>query len=81
MLKVTLYTKMNCPLCDKAYEAIKEVNKEIDFNLEILDIYEDDHLLEEYQLLIPVIKGNDNLIAYGQISKELLRKRLLETNS
>lgn len=56
MKKVTFYTKEKCFLCDEALGLLDIVQDIEPFQLEIKNIYEDDDLLEEYQLIIPVIK-------------------------
>ncbi|WP_265416679.1 glutaredoxin family protein [Alkalihalobacillus deserti] len=73
-------SKIDCPLCDKAIDKIKPLAEQFHFDLNIVDIYQDDELLEKYQIMIPVILINDEEIDFGQISKEKVRKRLLELN-
>ncbi|MDX8363898.1 glutaredoxin family protein [Cytobacillus sp. IB215665] len=73
---VIMYTKENCPLCDKAQKVLVELQEEIPFQLELIDIYKDDQLLEKYQLMIPVVKIADEEIAYGVIHKNVIKKRL-----
>ncbi len=80
MLEVTVMSKIDCPLCDKAIDKIKPLAEQFHFDLNIVDIYQDDELLEKYQIMIPVILINDEEIDFGQISKEKVRKRLLELN-
>jgi glutaredoxin len=75
--KVVFYSKENCPLCDKGLDVIKEIQTEIPFTYEKVDIYEDDQLLELYQLMIPVVKIGDEVVSYGILDKEAIRKRLL----
>ncbi|PAM94538.1 hypothetical protein B4N84_12130 [Flavobacterium sp. IR1] len=47
-----------------------------------MDIYKDDELLLNYQLMIPVaaVQTEEGIeeIDYGQLSKEKIRKRLLQ---
>lgn len=56
MKKVVFYTKENCLLCEEAFNLLTVIQDIEPFQLEIKDIYENDELLEEYQLIIPVIK-------------------------
>ncbi|MGC4376888.1 glutaredoxin family protein [Fictibacillus sp. Mic-4] len=76
-LKLSFFTKKHCPLCDKAHKILEELQQEIPFQLEEIDIYTDDALIERYGLMIPVIAMDDEVIEYGQINKEQVRKRLL----
>ncbi|AMX82369.1 glutaredoxin [Geobacillus subterraneus] len=75
-MHIRLYTKTNCPLCEKAKAVLMELQADVPFTIEELDIYEDDALLEKYQLMIPVVELNGEEIGYGMIEKETVRKRL-----
>ncbi|WP_407920388.1 glutaredoxin family protein [Gottfriedia luciferensis] len=68
-IKLTLYTKEKCGLCDEAKEAIRSVQLEYEIDVTEIDIYSDDALLEEYQLMIPVIQINGETVAYGKIHR------------
>jgi len=78
MQEIIVYTKKGCPLCDEAIEALEELKKEFKFKIKEVDIYKDDELLEKYQLMIPVIEMDNEMIAYGKIEKNFLRKRFLK---
>ncbi len=75
MKKVVFYTKEKCLLCDEAFELLQVIQDIEPFQLEIKDIYEDDNLLEEYQLIIPVIKIDEAELFGNSID---LNKILLE---
>lgn len=77
-IKLSFYTKEQCPLCDKAKSILLELSKEIPFEILEYDIYKDDILLEKYQIMIPVIEMNGIELGSGMIDRVDLRKRLLE---
>ncbi|WP_338788364.1 glutaredoxin family protein [Metabacillus sp. FJAT-53654] len=77
MKKVIFYSKENCSLCDKGLAILKDIQKEIPFEYHIVDIYQDDELLELYQIMIPVVKIDDEIASYGILEKDNIRKRLL----
>ncbi|MGG0176923.1 glutaredoxin family protein [Gottfriedia acidiceleris] len=68
-IKLTLFTKENCGLCEEAKDAIRLVQSEYEIDVNEIDIYSNDALLEEYQLMIPVIQINGETVAYGKIHK------------
>ncbi|OOE14273.1 glutaredoxin family protein [Fictibacillus arsenicus] len=70
------YTKEHCPLCDKAHKLLQDLQKEIPFTIETVDIYKDDVLLEKYGLMIPVIEVEGVQIDYGMISIDKVKKAL-----
>jgi len=74
--EVILYTKTNCPLCDDAKVLLEVVLQDYDVEIREKDIYEDDHLLEKYQLMIPVVEIDGEEIDYGQIDPTKVMKRL-----
>jgi glutaredoxin len=74
--KVIFYTKVHCPLCDNAHKLLQDLQTEIPFTIETVDIYQDDVLLEKYGLMIPVIEVDDQEIDYGIISIEKVKKAL-----
>lgn len=78
MMIVNLYSKIDCPLCEKAKAILHELQKEWNFEMNEIDIYQDDALLEKYQLMIPVVEVDGEELAYGLIHKDFIRKRLLE---
>ncbi|MCL6587563.1 MAG: glutaredoxin family protein [Anoxybacillus sp.] len=75
---VNLYSKIDCPLCEKAKAVLQELQQEYGFEINEIDIYQDDTLLEQYQLMIPVVEVDGEELGYGRIHKEFIRKRLLE---
>jgi glutaredoxin len=77
MKKITFYSKENCSLCDKGLAIMNELKKEITFDYQVVDIYKDDELLEKFQIMIPVVEINNEVVSYGILDKDSIRKRLL----
>ena len=73
MLKLTLYSKKECSLCDKAKTALDEFRRECEFDLEIVDIESDAALFEKYKYDIPVLLINGVEAAKHFIGVEKLR--------
>lgn len=67
-MQLTLYTQPNCPLCDEAEAKLKLICEDLATTYKAVDIHSDDHLLEAYQLRIPVIMANKKILAEGQIA-------------
>ncbi|MCX8003023.1 MAG: glutaredoxin family protein [Anoxybacillus mongoliensis] len=76
-MKVVLYSKENCCLCDEA----KAILRELQVECKEIDIYKDEQLLERYHLMIPVIEIDGDMVAYGRIHKDVIRKRLQQMRS
>lgn len=76
METVTFYTKKDCSLCEEAYALLKMLQHHYSFQIEVIDIYQDDALLLEYQLLIPAIHVKDMLITCEQMDLATLEKTL-----
>lgn len=71
-MKVVLYTKKNCGLCVQAKQVLQEVQCEYSFQIEEIDIYEDNDLLEKYHLMIPVVEIDGKQVEYGKIHKGVI---------
>ncbi|WLR41425.1 glutaredoxin family protein [Bacillus carboniphilus] len=76
--KLVMYSKDQCHLCKKAKEAVQPLLEEFDLIFEEIDIYQDDELIERYSLMIPVVEYEGEMLLYGQVTKDSLRKRLLK---
>lgn len=50
-----LLTKPNCPLCDKALAQLHGLALEQPIHLHLVDITQQEELLDEYALLVPVL--------------------------
>ncbi|QOR69021.1 glutaredoxin family protein [Cytobacillus suaedae] len=73
-----MYSKIDCPLCVKAKMVLEKFGEEFPITIEEVDIYQDDVLLEKYQIMIPVVEIDGEEITYGIVDKDSIRKRLLE---
>lgn len=54
-IKVEIYSKKDCHLCDKAKKVLLQVQKDIPFTFDEIDITQDDKLFNEFKDQIPVI--------------------------
>ena len=80
MTKITLYTRNNCPLCEKAKTALVELQNDWMFQLEEIDIETSDDLTELYGLMIPVVHLDGVEVGYGFVDKIDVSNRLQEKN-
>lgn len=56
----------------KAKQILKEVQCEYSFQIEEIDIYEDNDLLEKYHLMIPVVEIGGRQVEYGNLHKGVI---------
>lgn len=76
MREVVLYTKENCPLCVEAKDLLLSLQETDPFQLNEVDIYSDDDLLEEFQLMIPVVEVDGEVVDFGQINLYKVQDKL-----
>ena len=74
-LKLTLFTKDNCPLCEEAKEFIEE-NFPNKFSIDEVDITKNRDLFRKFKLDIPVFYFNDKFLMKHKADKNLLEKLL-----
>jgi glutaredoxin len=77
VIKLTLLTKDNCPLCDDAKEAIHERYGD-QFEIDQVDITKDRQLFRKYKLEIPVFYYKDKFLMKNKVNFELLDSILKE---
>lgn len=60
MKRILLYTTLGCHLCEQALSLLEALPEQASFELELVDIADDDGLVERYGIRIPVIQRVDN---------------------
>lgn len=80
MIKVEIFSKENCHLCDLAKKTIFDVSKEFDLEIKITDINSNQELFEKFKYDIPVIYINDKIAFKHKIDKNEFIKKLLSRN-
>jgi glutaredoxin len=77
MSTVTLYSRPGCHLCDDAREALNRVRDRAPFDLEEVDITQDDALHARYLERIPVIAFNGEELFDYHVDEDALERRIL----
>lgn len=81
-VRLTLYSKANCGLCEEAYDVIQAVRTElagtVELALELVDITTDSQLMARLRYDIPVL-AIDGVDAFRHhVDAERLRRRLID---
>lgn len=66
-MKVKFYSRPNCSLCHEGLSVLKLVQEDVHFEIDIVNIEEDDEIHEKYMLMIPVVEKDGEIIQYGQL--------------
>ncbi|MDF2557584.1 MAG: glutaredoxin family protein [Bacillales bacterium] len=74
---VEFYTKPGCHLCEEALHDIKKIEQVVRMRLHEYNIDEEDALTEEFGIMIPVIKINGELVQYGNVDMNIVKRVLL----
>jgi glutaredoxin len=75
-MRVEIYSKPDCPLCEKAKRIVQQVQTRIPFELTEVNIEEDRTLLENFQYDIPVIFIDGRKAFKHRVGEEELEIRL-----
>ena len=73
-MRVVVYTRSNCPLCDKAAAFLESERRRLGFAMEWVDIAADPVLTARYGEWIPVVEVNGTVRFRGQINPVLWRR-------
>lgn len=57
MIKLTLYSRLYCHLCDDMLQALEALRGLASFEVKVLDVDNDAALLAQYDELVPVLVG------------------------
>jgi glutaredoxin len=71
-LKVTLYTKEDCALCEEAEEILRRARKLIRFETELVYIEDDPALFSRYQDRVPVVEVGGEEVASAPVEEARL---------
>jgi glutaredoxin len=78
-MKVVLYGKADCCLCDEAKDVLDRVGQRVPFELEVIDIAGDRELVERFGQEIPVVFVNGRKAFKFRIDEAELVKKLERT--
>jgi glutaredoxin len=76
MAKVTLYSKLDCPLCDEARAALERVRARSSFELEEVDIATHPGLERRYRERVPVVALDGEELFDFVVDEQALEQRL-----
>jgi len=79
-IKVKIYSKSDCHLCDEAKSVLLKVQQEIPFDFFEVDITSSRELFTEYKEQIPVVFINNQESFRYRVNEKELRKRLLASS-
>ena len=72
--RVTVYTRAQCPLCDRAAEFLEGERERLGFQLDYIDIAGDDELTAQHGDWIPVVAVDGKVRFRGKIEPVLWRR-------
>ena len=73
-IRVTLWGKADCSLCDKAQATLERLSEEYSLTVDKRDISDDPAIFERYHYLIPVVEVELGPSFEGKISEHRLRQ-------
>jgi hypothetical protein len=75
-LRIVLYTRAGCHLCEAAWRELLRLQRVHHFSLESADIDKDPSLVALYGNLVPVVAVNGKVRFWGQVNRVLLERLL-----
>lgn len=77
-MRLTFYTKPNCPLCDEARDMLEDLNREFSLAVTEVNILSNPAIYEKYKYLIPVLELETGQVIKARFTESDLRKALVE---
>ena len=81
MRTVTLYTRVDCHLCDDVKEILDEVRKAHPFEMQVLDVDADPALKALYDLEVPVVAIDGRKAFKYRLTAAALIRRLHDSEA
>lgn len=78
MLRVTLYSRKGCHLCEDVLQVLQGLQVEFPFSLSVVDIDTDPSLRVRFQYLVPVVDFEGGVALLPPIDPDILRQTLQE---
>ncbi len=78
--RITLYHRIGCHLCEQMAASLYALRKELNVEVELIDIDKDDELRKRYDVDVPVVAYRDEVIFYHLFDEEQLRNALQATS-
>ena len=76
-IKLQLYTKADCPLCDEAKESLQSLAAQVPIQIEEIDITANLGLFTKYKELIPVLELEGKQLFVHRIHAKALKRKLI----
>ncbi len=76
-ISLTLYSRSSCHLCEDMEAALGDLQQELGFQLERIDIDSAPELVQAYGTLVPVLKDGDTEICHYFLDPQALRDHLV----
>ena len=76
-IKLQLYTKADCPLCDEAKESLEPLASQFPIQIEEVDITTNLGLFTKYKELIPVLELEGKRLFVHRIDVKALKRKLI----
>ena len=76
LLRLTLYGRSHCHLCDEMFAALAPLRSEFGFLLEVIDIDSDPVLEQRFDTLVPVLMHGDSELCHYHLDTGKVRAYL-----
>lgn len=71
-----MYYRVGCHLCDAMIAALRHLQHELAFELELIDIDKDPDLLKRYDVDVPVVTLGTEVVCFHFFEENMVRQAL-----
>jgi len=73
---LTVYHRVGCHLCEQMADALRLLQGELDFEFELVDIDKDPELRKRYDVDVPVVMLNGEVVCFHFFEEDMVRQAL-----
>jgi len=74
---LTVYYRKGCHLCDHMTACLRALQTDINFDFELIDIDQDTQLRQRYDVDVPVVALQGEVLCYHFFDEDMVRQALL----
>ena len=72
-----MYYRVGCHLCDEMVAHLRYLQREVDFDFVLVDIDKNDELRDRYNVDVPVVARDGEVVCYHFFEEKMVRQALL----
>ena len=71
-----MYYRVGCHLCEQMTAHLRWLQREVDFDIDLVDIDKNDELRKKYDVDVPVVARDGEVVCYHFFEEDMVRQAI-----